>query len=422
MGKKKKNKKKPLQQQPGGYKRFLRNMEATLSLFKIPNNLSDMDSKLKRRMFENNIRVQNPTAGNDYISSKELKLFAEKTKSYYREKSYKYIDTKISTYQIQLVYCYLSARAIEIEKETGIKKCPESIIIEQKSDKLLDMFYERYLLNYFRMITQMSKPDQKYYGVYIRPAAVYKEKPRMELVTEIYGVPAQKCIMNINGIKRPAFRLGMADCDKPVVWISVDTKLLGDFYKGEKQVLKVFIQSHALKRIKERLDLLDREAINYAIWENTKNIEQFEVYKSYLLLPFKVFDVKIGYLAANIVEDKLLFRTYLFITHNSTPEGDKLKKLTGLGKHDISYWKIDRLSTFINLNENKHKDLIDIFCEAGLGSLMHLKDKEFDIDTLQTASLNGLSKYINKGRNASMVQANEWNTFLKEAELESEPI
>ena len=41
---------------------------------------------------------------------------------------------------------------------------------------------------------------------------------------------------------------------------------------------------------------------------------------------------------------------FVSITHNFSPEGDKLKEISGLGKHDISYWRIDRLSTFVNLD------------------------------------------------------------------------
>ena len=160
------------------------------------------------------------------------------------------------------------------------------------------------------------------------------------------------------------------------------------------------------------MDLLNREAINYTLWENTHTISKFENYRSYLLLPFKVFDVKIGYLVANIISEKLLFRTFLFITHRGTPEGDRLKALTGLGKHDISYLCIDRLSTFANLDEEKYPGLIRLFCGAGLENLMRLKDKDFHIDSMQSANLDGLAEYMARGKQAIDQQTGEWNLFL----------
>ncbi|HKL31168.1 MAG TPA: hypothetical protein VJ919_01470, partial [Tangfeifania sp.] len=132
--------------------------------------------------------------------------------------------------------------------------------------------------------------------------------------------------------------------------------------------------------------------------ENTHTITQFEFYKGYVLLPVMLYDVKVGYLMAKVVKDKVLFRTFLFITHNFSPEGDKLKEISGLGKYDISYWHIDRLSTFVNLDGEKYKELLDLFQKAGIKNFEQLKEKGFDIDNLQTVNLDGLMNYISKGK------------------------
>ncbi len=286
----------------------------------------------------------------------------------------------------------------------------------------MDAFYMQFLLNYVKMVTSLSSPDQKYYGAYIRPAPLCKENLKLELICDIYGFPAQKSMITINGSKRPAFQLAqpLSSAVTPIGWLSVDVSLLLDFYKGNKKALDVFIQSHALTRLKERLDLLDQEAINYALWENTHTISQFVSYHGYLLLPFKVFGVKIGYLVANVAEDKLLFRTFLFITHNSSPEGVRLRKLTGLGKEDITYWKIDRLSTFVKLKEEKYPGLIELFCKAGLGKLMELKNKEFNIDSMQTANLDGLTEYINRGKNEVKLMSLDLDTMVDELDMSLE--
>jgi hypothetical protein len=91
-----------------------------------------------------------------------------------------------------------------------------------------------------------------------------------------------------------------------------------------------------------------------------------------------------------------LFRTFLFITHNCTPEGDKLKQVTGLQKEDMKYWKIDRLSTFVNLNDKKYPGISNLFKTAGLEDLLHLKDKSFDVNKMQEANLDGFLKFMHK--------------------------
>jgi hypothetical protein len=170
--------------------------------------------------------------------------------------------------------------------------------------------------------------------------------------------------------------------------------------------------------LKERLDLLDQEAINYALWENTNNITEFVTYHGYLLLPFTVFGIKTGYLVANVTDDKLLFRTFLFITHNTSPEGVRLRKLSGLGKEDITYWKIDRLSTFVKFNEEKYPGLTQLFRKAGLETLFELKNKEFTIDSMQAANFDGLIEYINRGQNELKLMKLSLDTLISETEIE----
>jgi hypothetical protein len=403
MATNKKRKKASPQPQIGGYKHFMKDLREALAMVPIVDNLSDFSNEEKRFMYGHNLEIRNPVAGNEYITSKELKFFSEKAKKYYREKSVNAGDKFYSIYQLQLVCVYAEVRATNLVKTSGNKMHPEAVKYRELSKKLIRIFFERFLIYYYSLFTKLSNPDQKYYGVKILPAL--NNESKVKIVFEISGFPAQKRMMKINGYNRTAFQLGKAieSETKPFHWISVDVLSLGNFYTGNKQKLDVFIQSHALSRLSERLDLLDREAINYVLWENTNTALQFGTYKGYLLLPFKVFEVKIGYLVANVIDEKLLFRTFLFITHNSTPEGDRLRQLTGLSKEDITYWHIDRLSTFVNLNEEQYPELIRLFSKAGLGGLRQLKDKEFNIDSMQAANLNGLTEYINRGKQERMI-------------------
>lgn len=401
MPKNKKRKKTSPKPEMGGYKHFLNDMYDAMHQIHVSGSFSDLSNEFKRTAYDYKIGIWNPTAGNEFVTSSELKIFTERLKRDYHEKTVLNENTSLSIYQIQLIYAFISARSRELEKQCGgDKKHPKVVEFNERATQLLQAFYSQLALCYFRMLTRMSNPDQKYYSTFIRLAPFYKEKPKLEFICDLFGLQARKCMITINHCKRPAFQLAkpLMSPTTPLVWISVDVSLLANFYKGNKKELDVFIQSHALTRLKERLDLLDQEAINYALWENTNNITQFVSYNGYLLLPFKVFNVKIGYLVANVAEDKLLFRTFLFITHNSSPEGTRLRKLTGLGKEDITYWKIDRLSTFVKLKEEKYPGLIQLFRKAGLEKLMDLKDKEFTIDSMQTANLDGLTEYINRGK------------------------
>ena len=383
---------------PGGFKKFIRDMYSIVSGLNISNDLLVMPNDLKRDMYEYRIRFLNPVAGNNFVSGRELKEITDRNKYYFHEKTFDLEGSKYSCHDLFLIYSYLFGWA-EMHRKNKIQKPPDIVnLMKQLHDAVFSRLSEYYILNYYKVITQKSSPDHKYYGIIIRASKLFKECPRFEFVSEIFGYYPRKRMFEINGIKRPAFQLAKPMGDTILTWLSVDSVLLKDFYSGQCRKFDIYIQSHALKRMSERLDLLNKEALDYAIWQNTNSISDFKIYRNYLFLPFKLFDVEVGYLLADIVEDCLLFRTFLFITHNSTPEGDRLKKQTGLGKEDIMYWHIDRLSTFVGLSEEKYPRLFELFASSGLGDLVKLKEKSFDIDTLQEANLDGLLEYMQKGK------------------------
>lgn len=420
MSKSKKNKKAASQPTMGAYKHFLNDMCDAMRQINITVRCSDLSNEFKRTAYDYKIGIWNPTAGNSSVTPGELKMFTERAKKDYRARTFQVEDKYLSTHQLQLIFAFYSAREKELEKEKGDKKHPKVIELIEAKNKILKVFNTRFLVTYFKMTSSLSNPDQKYYGTHIRLAPFCKENPKLEFICDIFGFPAQNCLISINGHKRPAFRLAKSinSAVTPVVWLSVDVMLVGNFYHGTKKTLDVYIQSHALARLKERLDLLDQEAINYALWENTNNIKQFVNFHGYLLLPFTVFGIKTGYLVANVADNKLLFRTFLFITHNSSPEGVRLKKLSGLGKEDITYWKIDRLSTFVNFNEEKYPGLTQLFRKAGIEKLLELKNKEFSIDSMQAANLDGLIEYIDRGQNEFKLMNLSPDTLVSEMEVE----
>lgn len=412
MAKNKKRKKPVPQPEMGGYKHFLKGLSEVLSDFNLQSNLSSLSDKFKRSIYNHMISIRNPQAGNSNITPNELKSISEKIKKYYRKRSIEIEDKIVSNYHLQLFYTLLWENARESERRLGDKEHPDVVNLEECSDKVLKVFMSYFIVDSFRIVTQLSNPDQKYYSILVDLAPICKKNPKIEVTISIYSFPVPMCMMKTGGIYRPAFRLGkqVISAEGPLQWVTVDASLLGNLYKGDKTELDVYIQSHALRRMGERLDLLSQEAINYALWENINKISHFESSAGYRLLPFKIFGIKIGYLVANLVDGKILFQTFLFITHNSTPEGIRLKKLTGLGKEDITYWRIDRLSTFVNFREEENPGLTQLFDKAGLGILKELRSKKFDIDSMQTANLEGLAEYIRRGQTEHLLMNLDWDT------------
>ncbi len=384
--------------QQGPYKKFLTDLHEVLTiLFESNKLLSELSNEYQHMLYDYKYVFQNPKAYNEHVSSAELKIINEKTRKLFIERNIVYEGMYLSNYQLHLLWCYMSIKANETKRKYGADD-DEYLDLKESAGKCSDIFYKRFLVDYFKVISQLSSPDHKYFGLQIRPAALFKDNPKIEIVVEVYGFRPQTTMFEVAGRKRPAFRLAVPKATTTIEWVSIDSSVLGTHYRGDKEQLEVYIQSHALKRFRERLDVLNSDAINYLLWENSHTIDKIEMYRGLLLHPIKLFDIKIGYLVGKIVNDKLLFSTFLFITHSCCPEGDRLKKITGLGKQDISYWHIDRLSTFINLREEKYPQLIKLFDEAGMGDVKELKNKKFDIDSLQDANLEALMNYISKSK------------------------
>lgn len=409
MSKNKKRKKKAPQEQSGGFKRFLRDLKEVLQIIGQHAEFSLAPLQVKKLMYRYNWRLKNPRVAGGPVSSADLSLITSLFKTFYRGVDYDLADMRLTAYQFQLLHCHATARMTEIERRPEDTKGDSLEAIKTYCDQLLDLFYPAYVRRCFALIAQLSKPDQRYYNVSFN----FQTAPgntAIELVSNISCVPASKCSIDTNGHKRPAFRLGKALPDVPFEWHSVEAAPFGNAYRGSKATLDVYIQSHALRRLQERLDLLNEPAHNFFLWLNTFEMKGFISYGRYFLLPFALYNIKVGYLVANVVDDILLFRTFLFITHNSTPEGDKLQQLTGLGKHDISYWRIDRLSTFVQLDEEKHADLINLFNSAGMGELIQLKEKEFNSETMQgSGQLDDLVHYVRLGQQETTFFEENWD-------------
>lgn len=415
MPKSRKNKRKPKVQKGISNSRFNKDLIETLTIFQANEEYKQMSSNAKKLIFGNNVGIQNPVAGNDFVNNMELKKIGNRIKQLYRERYLDFNGTCLSNYQLQLLYCFCSVKSREIFRQTGDPENKEGADTKEVADKIFKATYSKILLNCFKAITQFSTPDKKYYGINVRSAALYNDNPSFELVCEIYGIPPQKKMIAIEGNYRPVYRLAKPNAETISDWISIDANVIVQNDLSLPDTLPVFIQAHALKRLRERLDLLNSEAINYLLWENLHTIEDVVQYKTILLIPFSLYKVTIGYFVAEIIDKTLVLKTFLFITHNCTPEGDMLKELSGLGKRDISYWKIDRLSTFVNLETEKYPQITKLFSEAGLAELFELQNKKFSAGNLQKANLDGLSSYIQKGKNQSQVQEEEFNDFLKQS-------
>lgn len=166
-------------------------------------------------------------------------------------------------------------------------------------------------------------------------------------------------------------RIGWPDGFGNIDWISIEPSKIG-FLNGKQDARPVYIQRHALNRLNERLDLysgLVHEAIASGF-----DAETYEWHhrNGKALVAFRILKKKVGYLVVSYEQDILIIRSFLFLTNNGTPEGNKLIGLTKLAPLDKSYLGVDTLPGFAGFDFPSNAELSELFRQAGCEDLLKM--------------------------------------------------
>lgn len=231
-------------------------------------------------------------------------------------------------------------------------------------------------------------------------AAPSKDNTGIQLVIKVKHYPPQKEKFLIDGHVRPAFRIGWTFASDQFEWLHISPAELGITSLPEDQKIPVYIQSHAIQRIFERIDCIYPNIVIFCIYESLRNCNATNE-RGKFIFELKILEVKVGYLVAILTEGKLLIRTFLFLTFNGTPEGKRLENYIGLKMLDTKYLKMDKLSTFMTCKLSENEELRSIFEKAGCLHLVELYDNldQFSEVHPDHSPIEMLSRYLKTERN-----------------------
>jgi len=163
------------------------------------------------------------------------------------------------------------------------------------------------------------------------------------------------------------------------------------------EALPLYIQRHALHRLDERLGLHAENVHAHLFFSLYDQPVNYVMVDGRTLIEFNMYEYKVGYLVTTIQDDKLVILSFLFLTNDGTPEGRKLRTLTGLAKRDKKYLEIDKLSTFTAYRIHEDKDLSELFRQAGCGSLLEAETLQaIAAEYMPERSKAILHKYLGK--------------------------
>lgn len=196
---------------------------------------------------------------------------------------------------------------------------------------------------------------------------------------EIYCQKCEKIQIVLENEPRPVYRVGwqIEQPDAKMDWVNIKAEDLNLDQSFDGQSFDVYIQSHAMERLNERIDCVPIGFLHVSVYSALKKIKFIKNEMGNILFDYCLGGVKVGYLLGKLVEGKIIITTFLFLTNDGTPEGKKLRENTGLLKEDKKHLTIDKLNTFILTDIEKDARLKKIFIDAGCGTLFQLDNRVF---------------------------------------------
>ena len=223
-------------------------------------------------------------------------------------------------------------------------------IYEDFGDHTLLMPYFHFLRV---LLNQLSQFNYRMYGFNI---AFKQTNNRVMFATFIQfsSIECEKKDFNIQDKKRPAFRLMLANFMKQEV--SYINTLHSKVVKNStsKKLLSLYIQSHALLRMKERLDTFNVFERNLYLVSAVllNDVIKLETGRS----AFEMHDSNkniVAYLPFIVQDDCIIILTVLPVTNLATPIGKKLGQTLGITKAELDICGMDKLSYFRTIDFDK---------------------------------------------------------------------
>ena len=150
---------------------------------------------------------------------------------------------------------------------------------------------------------------------------------------------------------------------------------------GPSVSLPVYIEAHAIRRLRERIPLVPLESWLHRFMVDSLDDPSLIIPRSdqHYLVEFCLGCDRLGYFVVEILPHMVLVKTFLFLTMQGTPEAQKLRETLGLYRNDIEYYELDNFFTLVASDVNKDPFLVRVLTECGCGHLLSWIDPDSTI-------------------------------------------
>ena len=240
-----------------------------------------------------------------------------------------------------------------------------------------------------------SRPDSR---IYYATCGVHQDSQQKYINSRCLYFKSCECkevVLEIDGRKRPCHALGWPLIDGTVAWGTVSGKTLGINGSLAGLKLDMFIQSHALLRLRERIDVGPESDLYLSFYQSVEFPKYHILKPGTALLEYRILDIILGYFVVEAIDGIALVRTFLFVTSSGTPEGDKIDQILGSCKIDKVYLGLDKLSTFFITDTAKSTMFRDVLKKANCEYLLLVSEYgAYMLKHQQTGNAGYLDRYF----------------------------
>ena len=268
-----------------------------------------------------------------------------------------------------------SCLIVHLQQLSG-KEFPQANVLKERLNRLwynneMQGFYER--IRNVILFTSLSFSSYQSCMYWMDNVTEIKKDGTIGLnkIFVVHPVHPESKSIEVDGVKRPAFRVGLpAPGVKGMYYVSWTPPQTLLSRGSEASPLPVYVQTHALQRLKERADSIEDFWTVLLLFDalQCKDV-RFDSART-IFFPVSINKVTIGYFIGELLPDMVLLRTFQLLTNSGTPEGKKLDALCGTSKLDKMYLGIDKLSSFMSGELAQNEILRSFFREAGCEPLL----------------------------------------------------
>jgi hypothetical protein len=208
----------------------------------------------------------------------------------------------------------------------------------------------------------------------VRTLSEWGEDHKFHHVLEVYAERAERAHVRLDGGVRPAYRVGHTGGPTGLEWVSWDARGLG--LGDSAEAMPVFVQSHALNQLHERLDPRVPGVAAWIEHHMARSLAEPVIAERQrggdVLVECRVSGKRVGYFVANVADGRVVVRTFLLVTMRGTPEGERLYRRFRLTRDEAGWLGLNKLSSFTGTDIADDAELRGMLVECGCGGLLEL--------------------------------------------------